>query len=479
MGEEAPEYLNRWVLSQRWFSSASRSPVLRIVGRWTLPTPHPGVEIQCLLVRDTAGQERALHQIPLTERTVSMPSLADALIAIKAHRDGTSRFVYDAPHDPAYASALLRFMLQQESAPDFVDVSATTVVQGKTIEHGNISAAHPTVIGSHVLVGEQSNTSIIFELVDDELELIRPVICKVFRAIHHGDNPDVVVQSALARAGSRFIPEPMGYVAAEWPDSIRFDGRASGHLVFAQEFFPDVPDAWRTALLAATAGEDFTDEARRLGRATAGVHSDLAAALPTFVATPRIMVALVTGMLDRFRRAIADVPDLAALRTDVESIFARALTVPWPRLQHIHGDLHLGQVLDVPERGWIMLDFEGEPLRTVADRGLPDAPLRDVAGMLRSFSYVAGTVTRAHPEQDPARLSAWASASRRAFLQGYGETSQRICDDHDPLLDAFELDKAIYETVYETRNRPDWLPLPLGAVQRLATSYARSRNDHD
>lgn len=479
VGEDAPEYLNRWVPAQRWFSGTGHPALLRVVGEWSLDVPHPGVRIRSLLVRDVAGGERALYHIPLTERSAAVPNLADALITTVHHDDGSSGFVYDAPHDPAYAGALLRFILQQEAFPDYVDANAATVVQGKTIPGGSVVSAHPTVLASHVLVGEQSNTSIIFDLVDDELEHTRPVICKVFRAIHHGDNPDVIVQSALARAGSRFIPEPVGYVAAAWSDPVRPDGRASGHLAFAQEFFPDVSDAWRTALLAAASGQDFTEQARRLGEATAAVHTDLAEAMPTLVATPRILVTMVTGMLDRFRWASSEVPALAGLRTDVESIFARALTVPWPRLQHIHGDLHLGQVLDVPGRGWLLLDFEGEPLRTIEERGLPDAPLRDVAGMLRSFEYVSGTVARTHPDLDPAYLSAWSAATRRAFLRGYAERSGVPLDDHDALLDAFELDKAIYETVYETRNRPSWLPLPLSAVRRLSRSHTRSRNDHD
>ncbi|WP_051972942.1 hypothetical protein [Cryobacterium sp. MLB-32] len=477
--EPAPEYLNRWLMAQRWYSGSSRSPLLHIVAQWTLANPDPGVEIRTLLVRNADGDERTLHQVPLTIRSLAVPTLEGALIAIVHSADGTPRYVYDAPHDPAYASALLRFMLQEETFPEYVDVNAPTTVRGERIAGVGVVSAHPTVVASRVLVGEQSNTSVILDLADNGIERTRPVICKIFRTINPGANPDVVVQSALARADSRFIPEPVGYLAAEWPDRLRPDGRAFGHLAFAQEFFPDVSDAWRTALLAAAAGEDFTERARRLGEAVAEVHTDLAEAMPTLVASPRIMVAMVAAMLDRFRSATADVPDLAGIRTDVENIFARALTVAWPRLQHIHGDLHLGQVLDVPGRGWILLDFEGEPMRTLAERDQPDVPIRDVAGLLRSFSYVAATVTRDHPELDPARIATWAAAARRAVLQGYSRGSGLTVDDHDPLLEAFELDKAVYETVYETRNRPSWLPVPLAAVHRLASSDARSRNDQD
>jgi predicted trehalose synthase len=131
-------------------------------------------------------------------------------------------------------------------------------------------------------------------------------------------------------------------------------------------------------------------------------------------------------------------------------------------------------VLDAPGRGWVLLDFEGEPLRTLRERTKPDVPLRDVAGMLRSFSYVAGAMTKTPAtvldatEVGPSStIPDWAAACRDAFLDGYAERSGIELADQSALLAAFELDKALYEAVYEIRNRPTWLPIPLEAIERL------------
>ncbi len=120
----------------------------------------------------------------------------------------------------------------------------------------------------------------------------------------------------------------------------------------------------------------------------------------------------------------------------------------------------------MPERGWVALDFEGEPLRPLAERVRPDLVQRDVAGMLRSFDYAAGSVGLAEPAVD---ATGWAAACRAAFLEGYAAVAGPAGDDDVALIRALELDKALYEVVYESRNRPTWLPIPLAAVQRLTT----------
>ncbi|MDH6236829.1 phosphotransferase [Cryobacterium sp. CG_9.6] len=502
-GRHLPDFLSRWVAEQRWFPSHAALPTLVIVAEWPLPSADLDVRLRTLLVRDTFSSQAVLFHIPLTEYRQRQPHLAPALIAVDQNTATDHPFVYDGTHDSAWVSALLRFIVEGETYPAANDLSADMVARGEpcvTVSPARSLANRvrtASVLSSHVLNGEQSNTSIICELAAGN-RVVSPVICKLFRAVYPGQNPDVVVQSALATAGSVFIPEPVGAVTGQWRDPHQPNERVSGHLVFVQEFLPNVADAWRTALEAATAGQDFSEPARRLGEATAGIHADLAAVLPTRVATPRLMVSMVTLMLDRFRAAMIEVPPLRAMRTEVESMFARALTVSWPRLQRIHGDFHLGQVLDVPERGWILLDFEGEPLRPVAERNEPDVPLRDVAGILRSFDYVAGTVTQADPHRDPNDILEWSATCRRAFLAGYlagistGESSASSAPrsstlfvypgdylEHNPLLEALELDKAIYETVYETRNRPTWLPLPLAAVRRMTSAHARSLDDQD
>jgi maltokinase len=165
--------------------------------------------------------------------------------------------------------------------------------------------------------------------------------------------------------------------------------------------------------------------------------------------------------------AIAEVPAIAERREAIEAVYARALAVAWPPLQRIHGDFHLGQVLQVPGHGWVLLDFEGEPLRPMSERVQSDLPLRDVAGMLRSFDYVAGSIRLDNPDRSPEAVREWALRARRSFVEGYASTSGVELDVESALLAALELDKAVYEAIYESRNRPTWVAIPLRAIARL------------
>ena len=194
------------------------------------------------------------------------------------------------------------------------------------------------------------------------------------------------------------------------------------------------------------------------------MHATLAATLPTRPATADDVAIAVAGMRARLDRAIAEAPRLAACSPAITATFDRAEAALWPAQQRIHGDLHLGQVLAVPDRSWVIVDFEGEPLRAMNERSGLDSPLRDVAGMLRSFDYIAGSLAISGSNRD---ARDWADAARAAFNAGYGAASGRDLRSNGALVDAFELDKALYETVYEARNRPDWLPIPVGAIERL------------
>jgi len=479
-GIDLPPGLDGWAGRQRWFAGKGHSPVLTSIGQWALPSTEPGVRIRCHLVLDTASRFSTVYQLPLTERATPLPqtgpsgsganeSVSPALIARVTGVDGLPRYVYDATHDPAYAAGLLGFVLSGGAA-QAVDHTGMNA-RGETIRTPAAGVLRGlTVVASRVLSGEQSNTSIIVDLAGPDGRPGRPVICKVFRVVADGQNPDVSVQSALALAGSRFVPEPIGTVWAEWTGPLAAT-RSSGHLAFVQEFLPGVEDAWRVALGAAAVGEDFSGPARALGAATAAVHRDLARVFPTVESTPDVVDQLCSSMRERYRLAAREVPELARHGDAVAGVFARAQAASWPRLQRIHGDYHLGQVLDAPGRGWVLIDFEGEPLRPLSERTLPDIPLRDVAGMLRSFSYVGATIARRDPAAGPAAL-AWTANARAAFLQGYREQDGDSLTGQEPLLAAFELDKAIYESVYESRNRPSWLPIPLLAVSRLINDAA-------
>ncbi|WP_430647376.1 maltokinase N-terminal cap-like domain-containing protein [Agromyces sp. GXS1127] len=446
-----------WMPEQRWFGGKGRIPTLRRIGAWELPTTEPGVRVLSLLVMDDAAEPPVLYQVPVVERHQPVAGAEAHLVGVLA--DGTH--VYDGPHDPAFTGGLLTLIR----------------TGGRAVAHGASAIGHPAagpdadalpgradVVPATVLGGEQSNTSIVYRP-----DGAAPVICKVFRQLHHGENPDVTLQSALAASGSPHIPPVVGDVVGEWDDVGRGDGRARGHLAFAQEFLPGVEDAWRVALLAAASARDFAAEAHALGLAVSEVHAALGASFGRAPASPELVAAVAAAWTRRLTIAVAEVPALEPHRAEIEAFYARAEAGAWPDLQRVHGDLHLGQVILAPGRGWFLLDFEGEPMRPMAERRRPDLPVRDVAGMLRSFDYVAGATGLAKPER-AADAHAWAASARQAFVDGYVAASGMDLTVYRDLLAAFELDKAVYEAIYETRNRPDWAPIPLRAIAGLLES---------
>ncbi|XVX21411.1 1,4-alpha-glucan branching protein GlgB [Actinomycetota bacterium] len=451
------ELVQGWLGDQRWYAAKGRQPRLRRLGSWRLDDPLGEVGIETLLLADESGDTPVVYQVPLTYRAEPLPDGERGLVGTMEHSVLGTRYVYDAPHDPVYVERLLALIQgrAQAMAGSVSETADETVAGGR----------HPGWQGglrlrdSRVLTGEQSNTSVIADTVDDD-GTERPVIVKVFRTLQAGDNPDVTVQGALAEGGSTRVPTMVGWVAAEWatPD----EDTASGHLAVAQEFLPEVEDAWRVALESAGSGGDFTERARELGRATAEVHRVLAEVLPTEEVSSGDARSILGTSRRRLQAAVAEVPALADQQEALEAVFARAESSDWPVLQRIHGDYHLGQVLDSADRGWILLDFEGEPLRPLAERSLPDLALRDVAGMLRSFDYAGGSV-----EHDGGEARRWVEASRSAFLDGYAAEAGADPRDQAELLEALELDKALYEVVYEARNRPDWIDIPTAAIDRI------------
>lgn len=464
---EIPDYLESWIQNQRWYAGKGRAPEFELIGTFDLDSAADldstfdldsagasGARIRIDLVLDHA-EHPVLYQVPLVERQEPLAGAEKSLIAAVTIDDST-HYLYDGPHDPAFASALLRLVLDESS---FVDSSGTKTVTG----HRDLDT-ELRIISSKVLSGEQSNTSIVFVTAGPDGTPAMPVICKLFRALHDGENPDVELTGVLGAAGSSVVPRVVGHLTGQWSDTAKTDGIATGHLAFAQEFLPGTEDAWRVAVRAAEDGEDFSDRARALGVTTAEMHETLASALPSAATTPADIASVIDSMRRRFELAVREVPSLADHRDELERVYERAAASPWLPLQRIHGDYHLGQVLSVTERGWVVLDFEGEPLRPMNERNSLDSPLRDVAGMLRSFDYVAGSFALAHPGES---VADWTTASRHAFVDGYIERSGHDIRAHRTVLDAFEIDKALYEAIYEARNRPDWLSIPTDAVTRL------------
>ncbi|MBC7589987.1 MAG: phosphotransferase [Salinibacterium sp.] len=438
-----------WMTRQRWFANKGALPVLEQIGTWRLETTDPAVTAVTHLLLDHTVGKPALYQVPLTYRSTPLANSS----ALVGEFEGS--WVYDGPFDAAYTQALL----------DAISTGAEGEGDRMTVVGTRTAESIGSGLVSRVLSGEQSNTSIIFEH-----EGKTPVICKVFRALHDGENPDVVLQTALAHAGSSAVPPPVGHIVAEWSDRGESSGVATGHLAFAQQFLPGVQDAWRVALAAAGAGIDFSTEARTLGIAVAGVHATLATTMPTSEMTRQDVDAVTLSMNSRLAAAIAEVPELARFERAIHEVFTLAATEHWPAQQRIHGDFHLGQVLAVPNHGWVLVDFEGEPLRPMRERSKLDSPLRDVAGMLRSFDYVSGSlvVGGAEPALD------WTTNAREAFEAGYSDASGHDLQRNRALVDAFEIDKALYETVYEARNRPGWLSIPVDAIERLCAGVASS-----
>jgi maltose alpha-D-glucosyltransferase/alpha-amylase len=300
---------------------------------------------------------------------------------------------------------------------------------------------------------EQSNTSVV---IGERL------ILKLYRLLEPGENPDVQVSAFLTDVGFADTPALAG--------SVRYEAAGEpASAAMLQAFVPDAGDAW-SAMRSTLAADPRRGVimAERIGDLTARLHRALASrpadpAFPSRAATVAETAAWRASAEQELARATdalrgAERQSLVAVAPSVRERFADAFgsAAGGAIVSRIHGDLHLGQLLARPDGGLSVIDFEGEPARPIAERRAPSSPLRDVAGMLRSLDYAARTAEREHG----LGADAWLGDARRAFLDAYG-------DSDAGLLAAFELEKACYEVRYEAAMRPDWLWLPLGAVERL------------
>ncbi|WP_105970821.1 maltokinase N-terminal cap-like domain-containing protein [Streptomyces geranii] len=457
--------LREWLPRQRWFAGKGR-PVTGfalVAATELLPvTVTAPLGLYHLLVR---AHQPALqgpgdcYQLLIGVREALPPRLAPALIGHVDRGPLTGRTVYDALYDARPADVLLEAMrtrarigaLRFDREPDPADGGGDKAGAGDA--GGRIRAG----LVARVVTAEQSNSSIVYG---------DTYILKLLRRVIPGVNPDLELPLALAREGCPRVPAPVAWIHADAPEAGGgAEDSAEGYVLgVLQPFVRGASDGWELALRELAKGEDFSEEARALGRATAEVHLALARALPTVTLGHAQLRPLVDGMTERLEAAVQAVPALhpyaPGLRSAYEALADLAAEGQTWTAQRIHGDLHLGQCLRSPSGEWSLIDFEGEPSKPLAERRLPQPVARDIAGMLRSFDYAAHSLRPHHP--------GWAAVCRAAYCAGYSEASGRDPRTDPVLLRAYETDKAVYEVVYEARHRPDWLPVPMSAVRRLA-----------
>ncbi len=307
-------------------------------------------------------------------------------------------------------------------------------------------------------VGEVQPRLLTAETSNTNVRISPTAIYKLFRKPEVGPNREAELLTRLQDSG--VTPRLFDQL---WSPDHRLSA-------IVMEFVASVGDGWHLATDSCRRGDDFTAYARALGQSLATVHDALAGGSHRPGEGRVNGSEIAASMLDRLDEAAAEVPAIAELADRIRPVFTALFDRPVP-VQAVHGDFHLGQALYRSEPpGWVVIDFEGEPLKSVAERSRPDSPWRDVAGGLRSFEYARGTL--ADPDAPSAR--AWARAARAAFLDGYTGGGSIPTD----LLRAYELDKAIYEVRYETRNRPDWVHIPLGSVQDEVTGISADSGSH-
>ena len=475
-------FLSSWLPSQRWFL-APADTAENSDGSYTddderAASINPHVTNLAVLSHTASSTvlfllveaAKRLYAVPLIQQNPSRSS------APGAH-------VYDdASHTPEGRAALLAAAL----APGFF--SSSSILPASLSSHIKPLTLHghplretfhnlPPIVTSRTLTSEQSNTSMIYELADG-----RCIIAKLLRLVHPGINPDIELQCALDNAGSAVVPAQYGYARARFSsaslnsvDPLTAENEYEADILTASEFLDGSIDAWQLITSELSASGNFSISAiAQLGAATHTMHTALASALPTADPDDDARAAQLASWRERAAHAVENVPELQQYAAKIECLYANAASLPWPQLQRIHGDFHLGQVLRTHNASgkkngeetadeWRIIDFEGEPLRPLSERSKPDLALRDIAGMLRSLSYAAGFAVK--DGASSALMQEWEHSAREEFLHACGV-------EKSPLLDALILDKALYEVMYEAVYRPSWLDIPLAGIAEIMSAIA-------
>jgi trehalose synthase-fused probable maltokinase len=443
-------HLRDWITKQRWYASKTR-PVtgIEIVEEVALRR-QPTLVLALAQARFAQGTHE-LYQLPLGVARIGEDHGGEPI------GESDELVAYDAVAEPIHARELLR-RIEEGGEVSTADgtFSFFCVDEGITVTDQTPVRA----------VGvEQSNSSLVF---DDRYVL------KVFRKIEPGINPELEMLRFLTAHAFPNIARLHGWY--------EYEGTAlAGTLGVAQEFVPDAIDGWRLALEETVSQPQvFLERLNALGSATAQMHNALAsdAGDPAFSPEEpsQEAISLLTATIDEdIERMFLRLPEedtlepIAGRGEDVrERLAARSQIGVGGKQIRGHGDYHLGQTLYSP-RGWVILDFEGEPARPLPERRQKRSPLRDVASMLRSFAYVSSAVERLQGQTPPADFE---QQARLRFLEAYfAEIDPTLLPAGESavanLLAIFELEKAIYELRYELDNRPDWVAIPVAGIVRL------------
>jgi len=445
--------LRDWLVQQRWYASKTRSvsAIELVESAWL--SADPALLLALVQARFATGAHE-LYQLPLLVAGSGSHGEAPPIASSPALS------VHDALRDPANALVLM----EQIDADSDIDTA-----QGRFSFH---RAGDGAVLGSpgrpRSIGVEQSNTSVVFA---DRLVL------KVFRRLEPGINPELEVLRFLTANAFPNIAALHGWY--------EYDGPAlAATLGVVQEFLPDAVGGWELALEEIIAQPaQFIERLAGLGQVTAALHCTLASDTGDPAFSPeepsQESIALLTATIDEdIERIFLRLPDderfaaIAGRGQDVrERLAARTHFAVGGRVIRTHGDYHLGQTLLSP-RGWVVIDFEGEPARPLPERRRKRSALRDVASMLRSFAYVASAVTLLRGDQAPGEFE---QRARDAFLDAYfAGVDSTLLPAGDAavgsLLSIFELEKAIYELQYELDNRPGWVSIPVAGIVRLLES---------
>ncbi len=444
-----------WVQAQRWYASKSRGISALEIGEDVEISVDPPLRVLLAQARFATGVHE-LYQLPVsllaTDQVGARPVIASA-------GDGAS--AVDAVSDPELARALLGAMA--------AELSVETGEGCMRFRHVESTGPLPVGEAARPMAVEQSNSSIVFG---------EETVLKVFRRVEPGINPELEVLRFLTARDYPNIAPLRGWY--------EFEGRSlAATLGVAQRFLPGVRDGWELALdQIRTDPAAFINSLGSLGRVTAHLHNVLASdpgdpAFSPEEPSGEALALLVATIDEDVERIFVRLPDdervapIMGRGQDVrEHVAQRAQLGVGGRSIRTHGDYHLGQTLHrqaSSDSEWVIIDFEGEPARPLFERRQKASPLRDVAGMLRSFAYATSAVAILHGQPAPGQFE---DRARQTFLEQYFSTIEpSLLPAGDSavlnLLAVFELEKAVYELRYELDNRPDWLPIPVAGIARL------------